>query len=323
MRRKTAYHTRSKKLVKKFKSFLIYSFFSIVLVLFISQIFLSNILEYSFSLAKSGVGKDFKNADKYNLLLVNKNSLNEILDMTLVVFDKSNEKLFSYEIDVHEENFYMDKKVNSLKFLFKNSDFNQNELIKAFEKNYGILVNHSMVFGSEEYSLYRKTIEGEIKLTELNDVLGIKNLGIRNTFLMYSYSKDLVVENKKVTKISSIFDLDKELKQIYIDSEIAEEKLSISVVNASGINGLGKRVSRYVSNTGGRVIDLSTRNENLEKSIILYKNDSKTMAYLSKILNIDNALKVEDNSSKYNEFSELYKADVVIILGLDISEELR
>jgi len=323
MRRRTAYHTRSKKLVKKVKSFLIYSFFSIVLVLFVSQIFLSNILEYSFSLAKSGVGKDFKNADKYNLLLVNKNSLNEVLDLSLIVFDKSNEKLFTYEIDVHEENFYMDKRVSSIKYLFKNSTFNQDELVKSFEKNYGILINHSMVFAGDEYLLYRKTIEGEIKITELKDVLSIKNIGIRNTFLMYSYSKDLAVEDKKVIKISSIFDLDKELKQIYIDSDIAEEKLSIAVVNASGINGLGKRVSRYVSNTGGRVIDLSTRNENLEKSFVLYKDDSKTMSYLANILNIENTLKVDEGSSKYNEYSELIKADIVIILGLDISEDLR
>lgn len=323
MRRRTAYHTKSKKLVKKFKSFLIYSFFSIVLVLFISQIFLSNILEYSFSLAKSGVGKDFKNADKYNLLLVNKNSLNEILDLTLIVFDKSNQKLFTYELDVREESFYMDKKVNSIKFLFKNSEFNQDLLVTAFEKNFGILINHSMVFGSENYLLYRKTVEGDIKLTDLKEVLSIKNIGIRNTFLMYSFSKDLGIENKRTAKISSIFDLDKELKQIYLDSEIAEEKLSIAVVNATEINGLGKRVSRYVTNTGGRVVDVSTKNENIDKSIVLYKEDSKTLSYLSNILNVENSVKVEDGSSKYTEFPELIKADVVIVLGLDISEDLR
>ena len=323
MRRRTAYQTRSKKLVKKIKSFLIYSFLSIVLVLFISQIFLSNILEYSFSLAKSGVGKDFKNADKFNLLLVNKNSLNEILDVTLIVFDKNNDKLFSYEIDVHEENFYMNKKISSLKYLYKNSSFNQDEFVKAFEKNYGLLINHSMVFSGDNYDLYRKTVEGNLKINELKDVLSIHGLGIRNTFLMYSYSKDLQVENKKTMKIFSIFDLDKELKDIYLDSEIAEEKLSISVVNASGINGLGKRVSRYVSNTGGRVIDLNTKNEDTEKSVILYKQDSKTVSYLSNVLNINNTVKVEDNSAKLQEYPELIKSDVVVVLGLDISEELR
>jgi hypothetical protein len=323
MRRRTAYRTKSKKLVKKVKSFLIYSFLSIVLVLFISQIFLSNILEYSFSLAKSGVGKDFKNADKYNLLLINKNSLNEVLDTTLIVFDKNNEKLFSYEIDVHEENFYMDKKVNSIKFLYKDTEFNQEGFVKYFEKNYGILINHSMVFGGSEYEIYRKTIEGDLKINELGEVLSIKNIGIRNTFLMYSYSKDLTVENKKTLKVNSIFELDKQLKDIYIDSEVAEEKLSISVVNASGINGIGKRVSRYVSNTGGRVVDLTTKNTNEEKSIILYKEDSKTLGYLSNILNINNTIKVEEDSSKIQSYPELIKSDIVIILGLDISEDLR
>ncbi len=323
MRRRTAYKTKSKKLVKKIKSFLIYSTLSIVLILFISQIFMSNILEYSFSLAKSGVGKDFKNADKYNLLLVKKNSLNDILEVTLIVFDKSNEKLFSYELDVHQENFYFEKKVSSLKFSFKDKEFKQEDLVKNFERNYGLLINHSMVFRSNDFDFYRKAVEGNIRITELGDLLDIKNLGIRNTFLMYSYSKDIPVENKKVTKITSIFDLDKELKQIYIDSEIAEEKLSISLVNASGINGLGKRVSRYVSNSGGRIIDLTTKNTNESKSIIFYKQDSKTASYLSKVLNIENMIKVEEGSSKFQDYPELIKSDVVVVLGLDISEDLR
>jgi len=323
MRRRTAYHSRSKKLVKKIKSFLIYSFLSIVLVVFVSQIFLSNILEYSFSLASSGVGKDFKNADKYNLLLVNKNSLNEILNLDLVIFDKNNHKLFTYSIDVHESNFYMDKKINSIKYIFKDREFKQEDLVRSFEKNYGILINHSMVFGGDNYELYKKTIEGETKIAEMKDVFSIKDLGIRNTFLMYSYSKDLNIEDKKTQKISSIFELDKQLKDIYIDSEIADEKLSISVINASGINGLGKRVSRYVSNTGARVVDLNTRNENLDKSVILFKEDSKTSSYLANILNIENKLKVEKGSSKYQEFPDLIKSDVVVVLGLDISEDLR
>lgn len=324
MRRRTATKTKSKKLVKKIKSFLIYSTLAIVLVMFVSQIFLNNILEYSFSLAKSGVGKDFKNADKFNLLLVNKNSLNEISQVDLVVFDKVNEKLFTYSVDVNEENFYFNKNVSSLKLLFKNSSFNQEALVLAFEKNYGLIINHSMVFGNEEYQIYKKTVQGEIKITDLGEVLSIKNIGIRNTFLMYSYSKDLNVEDRKVSSVNSIFKLDKELKSIYLDSEIANEKLSIAVVNATGINGLGKRVSRYVSNMGGRVVDVSSRNENIEKSVIIYKDESKSMEYLANILNIENKTKYQevDNNAKI-EYSEIIKSDIVIVLGLDISEDLR
>ena len=324
MRRRTATKTKSKKLVKKIKSFLIYSTLAIVLVMFVSQIFLNNILEYSFSLAKSGVGKDFKNSDKFNLLLVSKNSLNEISQVDLIIFDKVNEKLFTYSVDVNEENFYFNKNVSSLKHLFKNTGFNQDELVLAFEKNYGLIINHSMVFGNDEYQLYKKTVQGEIKLTDLGEVLSIKNIGIRNTFLMYSYSKDINVENKKSSSVSSIFQLDKEIKSIYLDSEIANEKLSISVVNATGINGLGKRVSRYVSNMGGRVVDVSSRNENLNKSVIIYKGESKSLEYLANILNIENKTNYQEvyKDAKI-EHSEIIKSDIVIVLGLDISEDLR
>jgi hypothetical protein len=324
MRRRTATKTKSKKLVKKIKSFLIYSTLAIVLVMFVSQIFLNNILEYSFSLAKSGVGKDFKNSDKFNLLLVNKNSLNEISQVDLIIFDKVNEKLFTYSVDVNEENFYFNKNVSSLKHLFKNTGFNQDELVLAFEKNYGLIINHSMVFGNDEYQLYKKTVQGEIKLTDLGEVLSIKNIGIRNTFLMYSYSKDINVENKKSSSVSSIFQLDKEIKSIYLDSEIANEKLSISVVNATGINGLGKRVSRYVSNMGGRVVDVSSRNENLNKSVIIYKGESKSLEYLANILNIENKTNYQEGYKDAKiEHSEIIKSDIVIVLGLDISEDLR
>ena len=324
MRRRTATKTKSKKLVKKIKSFLIYSTLAIVLVMFVSQIFLNNILEYSFSLAKSGVGKDFKNSDKFNLLLVSKNSLNEISQVDLIIFDKVNEKLFTYSVDVNEENFYFNKNVSSLKHLFKNTGFNQDELVLAFEKNYGLIINHSMVFGNDEYQLYKKTVQGEIKLTDLGEVLSIKNIGIRNTFLMYSYSKDINVENKKSSSVSSIFQLDKEIKSIYLDSEIANEKLSISVVNATGINGLGKRVSRYVSNMGGRVVDVSSRNENLNKSVIIYKGESKSLEYLANILNIENKTNYQEGYKDAKiEHSEIIKSDIVIVLGLDISEDLR
>jgi hypothetical protein len=324
MRRRTATKTKSKKLVKKIKSFLIYSTLAIVLVMFVSQIFLNNILEYSFSLAKSGVGKDFKNSDKFNLLLVNKNSLNEISQVDLIIFDKVNEKLFTYSVDVNEENFYFNKNVSSLRHLFKNTGFNQDELVLAFEKNYGLIINHSMVFGNDEYQLYKETVQGEIKLTDLGEVLSIKNIGIRNTFLMYSYSKDINVENKKSSSVSSIFQLDKEIKSIYLDSEIANEKLSISVVNATGINGLGKRVSRYVSNMGGRVVDVSSRNENLNKSVIIYKGESKSLEYLANILNIENKTEFQEGYKDAKiEHSEIIKSDIVIVLGLDISEDLR
>ena len=292
--------------------------------MFVSQIFLNNILEYSFSLAKSGVGKDFKNSDKFNLLLVNKNSLNEISQVDLIIFDKVNEKLFTYSVDVNEENFYFNKNVSSLRHLFKNTGFNQDELVLAFEKNYGLIINHSMVFGNDEYQLYKETVQGEIKLTDLGEVLSIKNIGIRNTFLMYSYSKDINVENKKSSSVSSIFQLDKEIKSIYLDSEIANEKLSISVVNATGINGLGKRVSRYVSNMGGRVVDVSSRNENLNKSVIIYKGESKSLEYLANILNIENKTEFQEGYKDAKiEHSEIIKSDIVIVLGLDISEDLR
>ena len=225
---------------------------------------------------------------------------------------------------MNEENFYFNKNVSSLKHLFKNTGFNQDELVLAFEKNYGLIINHSMVFGNDEYQLYKKTVQGEIKLTDLSEVLSIKNIGIRNTFLMYSYSKDINVENKKSSSVSSIFQLDKEIKSIYLDSEIANEKLSISVVNATGINGLGKRVSRYVSNMGGRVVDVSSRNENLNKSVIIYKGESKSLEYLANILNIENKTNYQEGYKDAKiEHSEIIKSDIVIVLGLDISEDLR
>lgn len=325
MRRSSAYKSSrsSKKLVKKIKSFLVYSSLAVFLVLFLSQIFLSNILEYSFSLAKSGVGKDFKNADKYNLLLVNKNSLGEVLGVDLVVFDKLNLRLYTFEIDTLQENFTYQKKVGSIKSLF-NGNFNQNDFVSSFEKNYGLMINHSMVFGGEEFDLYKKTVQGETKLNEIIGVFGIKDVGIRNTFLMYSFSKDLGVEDKKTLKINSIFNLDKELKSIYLDSEIANEKLSISIVNSTGINGLGKRISRFVTNFGGRVIDVNSRNEEIKESFILYKEESKSLDYLSNILGIKNKKKISEFSTgSAVEHPEIIKSDIVVVLGLDIPEDLK
>jgi hypothetical protein len=320
MRRKPASKNKFRRFIKGLKQNLIYLSIAFVLVFLISNIFLSSILEYSFSLAKGGIGDDFNNANKFSLLVVNKDSMNNFREVDLMIFDKLGGRLYEFNLDVAQSNFIFRDNVYSLEEIYSKATLNQEDFVSAFEKNYGIAVNLAMILNPTDYEMYKKAISGNLMLQEIYGVSQIENIGVRNTFLMYSFSRNIPLENKKRLDIKNSVQLDRELSNIYLDSEVGLEKLSISISNSSEINGLGKKVSRFVTNSGGRVVDITT-SETTQKSIIYYKDYSKSLEYLSKILNIKELQKYNDEILE--KYPESVKSDLVIVLGLDIEELLR
>lgn len=96
------------------------------------------------------------------------------------------------------------------------------------------------------------------------------------------------------------------ISQSFKDSGIEEEGLSIEVVNATDTFGLGSRLAALISNIGGSVILVSTKDVQ-KKSEIIYQNDEGyTVKRLSKYLEFPKA--------KTNKRGV---ADVTIIIGED------
>ena len=95
---------------------------------------------------------------------------------------------------------------------------------------------------------------------------------------------------------------------------MGKEGLSITVVNATSINGLGKDYARMILNSGGRVVDITSSNSEEATSHLVYKEDSKTLGLLSNSLGISSKSTHDEVGMKY---PEIIKSDIVVVLGVD------
>ncbi len=301
-------------LSKKIKTFLTYSFFAVVVSAFILNFFSSNLLEYSFALAKSGGVVDFKSDEKFNVALISANSLGEIKNVTVLLFDKKNKSLHKFDMDLGVETYSKGQSV-ALRDLFKVINRDSTKEIKeivqqTFALNFGIV----MALNPSDYSDYLRILSGEAYITELSKLSEIPDAGLRDSYLMYSFSKDLDLKNKNEIKVKSLSTFDKEVRDIYLDSQMGKEGLSITVVNATSINGLGKDYARMILNSGGRVVDITSSNSEEATSHLVYKEDSKTLGLLSNSLGISSKSTHEEVGMKY---PEIIKSEIVVVLGVD------
>lgn len=89
-------------------------------------------------------------------------------------------------------------------------------------------------------------------------------------------------------KPSSITDgnIDTMLELLFTDSSLSADKQSIAIVNGTDIVGYGTRLARLISNMGGNVISVSSADNNILSSRILYSGENTyTLQKLAKILN--------------------------------------
>lgn len=98
----------------------------------------------------------------------------------------------------------------------------------------------------------------------------------------------------------------RKISKKFVDSKIADENVSIEIVNSSGISGLGNSVAKTISNLGGNVVLVTTSKKMEKESKIYFKNESYTLKKVSKILNIKPSFSDENSLS-----------DVIIVLGED------
>lgn len=95
--------------------------------------------------------------------------------------------------------------------------------------------------------------------------------------------------------------------QFFTDYSLASEQVSIQIINATGINGLGNRLAKLISNMGGNVISVITSDSlSNRSSISSYKKNTYTVQKLSSFLKLPT--KEEQNTGLF---------DIVILVGKD------
>ena len=316
---KAARRSRKKsKLVSKFKSILVYSFVSIVVLGFLINTFLSNILEYSFALAQDSTNIDFKSSEKYPIVLISKNSIGEVKAFDLIIFDKTLKKVIEYNLSSNIK-FELDSEEKSIEELLaqlKNGpSFDEKVwLKKVIEDNMSLKVGDILISNDTQYKTLKNVITGGASIFELWEIKESLHLPLRDLYLMYSFSKNLEFKDFKKYQISNFESLDSSLRENHLDSVIGKEGLSISIINATGVAGLARERGRFLSNYGGRVVDLANSSEKSETSKVIFKSQSDSVKKIADLLDITTLTPASEVGYTY---PEIIKSDIVVVLGLD------
>lgn len=316
---KAARRSRKKsKLVAKFKSILVYSFISIVVLGFLINTFLSNILEYSFALAQDSSNIDFKSSDKYPIVLISKNSIGEVKAFNLIIFDKTLKKVIEYNLssNIKFESDSEEKDIEELLTQYKNYSGSDEKakLKKVIEDNISLKVGDILISNDTEYPTLKNVITGSASIFELWEIKETLDLPLRDLYLMYSFSKNLEFKDFKNYQILNFESLDSALRETHLDSVIGKEGLSISIINATGVSGLAREQGRFLSNYGGRVVDLANSDEVSETSKVIFKSQNDSVKKIADLLGITTIIPASEVGYTY---PEIIKSDIVVVLGLD------
>ena len=115
--------------------------------------------------------------------------------------------------------------------------------------------------------------------------------------------------------------LDKKIQRLTFDSETATEGVSVAVLNGTELPGMASFGARVVENYGGRVISVDNSSKKFEKSVLVsdenfYKISKGIETFFSDV-DISRKADLTDLID-----TEIVRADVVLIIGIDIAESL-
>lgn len=112
--------------------------------------------------------------------------------------------------------------------------------------------------------------------------------------------------DEKSVKSENIAEVDDIASVYFKDPKIFSEKINIEITNTTNVSGLGNKLAKYITNLGGIVILVNSSTKTIEKSKIIFRDESNTVKRLSKVLGIP---------LEKGEGSDL--ADVIIVIGED------
>ncbi|HUD44509.1 MAG TPA: LytR C-terminal domain-containing protein [Patescibacteria group bacterium] len=102
--------------------------------------------------------------------------------------------------------------------------------------------------------------------------------------LLRLYGTSRVIGNQNVQESSLTLpansDVIKNIDGQFVDSALQQENITIQIINASDITGLGQQLETLLTNSGFSVIDVRTNQTSINSSVINYDNyDYATMPY--------------------------------------------
>lgn len=222
--------------------------------------------------------------------MISSNKLHEVKKVNLVTYDKKNRRVSSFELNksIEIENKGSSYKLSEL--LVANKGSKPEKINKILEYNLGTNLAFTYITSSDESNLIEKVVLGNGSIYDLYLLKGMDNISLRDLYFIYSFAGSIDSKDKREFKVNTLSEFDKEIKDVYIDSELGLHSPAITIINSTDTNGLGKKYTRIVTNLGGRVVDTGNGDEVLKESVIIYKENSSSVQYLSTKLGIAKSL---------------------------------
>ena len=136
------------------------------------------------------------------------------------------------------------------------------------------------------------------------------NLTILDKIRLLLFSKNVTTNNKTVEKISLANQnstIQTTITNALTDQDIADENISVQIINATDITGFGQRLANVLTTMGANVVEVST-SQNIQKqtTIQYYGDESYTLDRLENLVGVTGT-KIETQQI----------ANIIITLGTD------
>jgi hypothetical protein len=116
------------------------------------------------------------------------------------------------------------------------------------------------------------------------------NLTFFDTARLFMLSKNVATNNESTTDIAlknQSTQTNTQIMQALTDPDISSESISIQIINASNISGMGQRLGKILTNMGANVVDVSSSQTVQKETAMAYFGDTSfTLDHLKKLLQV-------------------------------------
>lgn len=127
---------------------------------------------------------------------------------------------------------------------------------------------------------------------------------------LWLFAKEVPNSSVATREISSFLDgasIDKISSNLFVDYTLSQENISIQIINATQVSGLGNRLARLITNMGGNVVSVVSKDESIKQSTISYNTKKTyTLQKLEKVLGFQSKILEEKGI-----------ADIILTIGED------
>ena len=257
-------------------------------------------------------GKNLRLAGLFVMIVLGLIVISVLVNFLLIVkaskFDGSHNLIISFVGKDKAQIVSFSPQNRTLSILDIDSKYNHEDLAKSLEIPIdGIIISQSP---------NRNNISSTLLKSAFSFGASLKNLTILDAFRLFLFCKTIPQNNIYERQLSSEFNDTQKSTVISLsltDASVYQENQTIQVINAADVYGLGSRLATLITNIGGNVVLVSTSDETIQNSKIVYSGkESYTAKKISDYLGI-----------LTQQSDQRGVADVIITIGRDKAGSLK